>query len=49
MEEQMPKLVDDMENDDSSTSGDQQSQPLITFGQACLNNIGDTTEVFVKV
>ena len=49
MEEQIPKLVDDMENDDSSTSGDQQSQPLITFGQACLNNIRNTTEVFVKV
>ena len=44
MEEQMPELVDDTENDDSSTSGDQQSQPLITFGQACLNNMGDTTE-----
>ena len=28
MEEQMPELVDDTENDESSTSGDQQSQPL---------------------
>ena len=44
MEEQMPQLVDDTENDDSSTSGDQQSQPLITFGQACLNDMGFTTE-----
>ena len=44
MEEQMPELVDDTENDDSSTSGDQQSQPLITFGQAHLNNMGDATE-----
>ena len=44
MEEQMPELVDDTENDDSGTSGDQQSQPLITFGQAQLNNMGDTTE-----
>ena len=34
MEEQMPELVDNTENDDSGTSGDQQSQPLITFGQA---------------
>ena len=41
MEEQMP---DDTENDDSGTSGDQQSQPLITFGQAHLNNMGATTE-----
>ena len=32
MEEQMPELVDDTENDDSGTGGDQQSQPLITFG-----------------
>ena len=44
MEEQMPELVDDTENDNSSTSGDQQSQPLITIGQACLNNMGATTE-----
>ena len=43
MEEQMPELVDDTENDDSSTSGGQQSQ-LITFGQACLNDMGATTE-----
>ena len=44
MEEQMPELVDDTENDDSSASGGQQSQPLITIGQACLNNMGATTE-----
>ena len=46
MEEQMPELVDDTENDDSGTSGDQQSQPLITFGQAHLNDMGATTENF---
>ena len=40
----MPELVDDTENDDSGTSGDQQSQPLITFGWVHLNNMGDTTE-----
>ena len=34
MEEQIPELVDNTENDDSGTSGDQQLQPLITFGQA---------------
>ena len=44
MEEQMPELVDDTENYDSITSRDQQSQPSITIGQACLNNMGDTTE-----
>ena len=44
MEEQMRELVDDTENDDSSANGGQQSQPLITFGQAHLNNMGDTTE-----
>ena len=44
MEEQMPKLVDDTENDNSGTSGDQQSQPLITFGQVHLNHMGATTE-----
>ena len=44
MEEQMPELVDDTENDDSGTSGDQQSQPLIAFGQAHLNDMGATTE-----
>ena len=44
MEEQMPELVDDTENDDSSASGGQQSQPLITFGQAHLNNMRATTE-----
>ena len=41
MEEQLPELV---ENDDSSPSGSQQSQPLITFGQVSLNNMGATTE-----
>ena len=35
MEEQVPELVENVENDDSDTSGGQQSQPLITFGQAC--------------
>ena len=44
MEEQMPELVDDSENEDSSTRVNQQSQPLITFGQAWLNNMGATTE-----
>ena len=44
MAEQMPELVDDTENDDSSANGGQQSQPLITFGQVCLNNMGSTTE-----
>ena len=44
MEEQMSELVDDTENDDSSTSGDQQSQPLITFGRVHLNDIGASTE-----
>ena len=44
MEEQMPELVDDTENDNSGANRDQQSQPLITFGQTCLNNMGATTE-----
>ena len=44
MEEQMPELVDDTEHNDSSVSGGQQSQPLITFGQVCLNDMGATTE-----
>ena len=44
MEEQMPELVDDTENDDSGANGSQQSQPLITFGQVGLNNMGATTE-----
>ena len=44
MEEEMPELVDETENDDSGTSGDQQSQPLITFGQAHLNDIEATIE-----
>ena len=38
MEEPMPELVDDTGN------GGQQSQPLITSGQAHLNNMGTTTE-----
>ena len=42
----MPELVDDTENDDSSTSGDQRSQPLMTFGQVHLINMGATTENF---
>ena len=33
MEEQIPELVENVENDDSDASGGQQSQPLITFGQ----------------
>ena len=44
MEEQMPELVDDTENDDSGANGGQQSQPAITIGQAHLYNMGDTTE-----
>ena len=44
MEEQMPELVDNTEDDDSGASGDQQSQPLISFGQACLNDMEATTE-----
>ena len=40
VEEQMPELVDI--SDDGDTNGDQQS--LITFGQARLTNMGDTTE-----
>ena len=44
MEEQVPDLVENVDNDDSSASGGQQSQPLITFGQAHLNNMGDTTQ-----
>ena len=44
MEEQVPELVENVENDDSGTRGGQQSEPLITFGQAQLNNMGATTE-----
>ena len=44
MEEQMPEMVENVENYDSSTRGGQQSQPLITFGQVHLNNMGATTE-----
>ena len=40
----MPELVGDTENDDSSASGGQQSQPLLTFGQVHLNDMGATTE-----
>ena len=45
MEEQMPELVDDTENDDSGASGEQQLQPLKTFGQPRLNDMGATTEI----
>ena len=34
MEEQVPELVENVENDESGTSEGQQSHPLITFGQA---------------
>ena len=44
VEEQMPELINDTKNDDSSASGGQQSQPLITFGQVHLNNMGATTD-----
>ena len=44
MEEQMLELGDDNENNDSSTSGGQQSQPLITSGQVHLNDMGATTD-----
>ena len=44
MEEQMPELVYINANDNTKASGGQQSQPLITFGQAHLNNMGNTTE-----
>ena len=47
--EQMPELVDDTENDDSGASGSQQLQPLITFGQAYLKNMGATTTVTFAV
>ena len=40
VEEQMPELVDI--SDDGDTNGDR--QPLITFGQMRLTNMGDTTE-----
>ena len=40
MEEQMPELVDI--SDDGDINGAQ--QPLITFGQVQLTNMGDTTE-----
>ena len=49
MEEEMPELVDDDENDDSGTSGEQQSQPLITFGQVQLNNMGPPLKILVEV
>ena len=48
MEKPMTELVDDTENDDSGASGGQQSQPLITFGQAGLNDMGATTENLVQ-
>ena len=40
MEEQIPELVDI--SDEGDTNGDRQT--LITFGQARLTNMGDTTE-----
>ena len=40
----MPEWVDDTKNDDRDVSGGQQSQSLITFEQACLNDMGATTE-----
>ena len=49
MEEQMPELIDDTENDDSGTGGDQQSQPLITFGQVHLSDMGPPLIILVKV
>ena len=49
MEEQIPDLVDDTENDDSGTSGGQPSQPLITIGQVCLNIWGPPLKILVKV
>ena len=45
MEEQMPELVDDSENEVSSTRENQQSQPLITFGQTRLNNMGPPLKI----
>ena len=44
MEEQVPELVENVANDDSSASGGQQSQTLITFGQTYLINMGTITE-----
>ena len=43
-EEQVPELVENVENDDSCASGGQQPQPLITFSQVQINNMGATTE-----
>ena len=45
MEEQVPELVENVENDDNSTSVGQQSQPLITFNQVWLHSMGDITEI----
>ena len=47
--EQMPELVDINANNNSEANGGQQTQPLITFSQAHLNNMGDTTENLDKV
>ena len=44
MEERIPELVDDSENEVSSTKENQQSQPLRIFGQAQLNKMGATTD-----
>ena len=49
MEEQMPELVENVENDDSRASGGQQSQPLITFGQMHLKIWGPSLKILVKV
>ena len=50
MEEQMPELVDDTENDDSGTSGGQQSQPMITFDMGATNeNLGQSINVTFAV
>ena len=44
MEEEMPELVGDSENEVSSTRESQQSQPLRIFWTGILNNMGATTE-----
>ena len=41
VEEQTPELVDI--SDDGDANGDTDQQTLITFGQARLTNMGDTT------
>ena len=49
MEEQLPELVENVENDDGRASGGQQSQPLITFGQVHLKIWGAPLKILVKV